>query len=210
MESDFGIYHHTTARDSERIRERAKVLFTKTFDNLPFSRGDGIKILDIGCGLGFLSCVCAEHYPSAMITGIDTFEDSSLRSSSLAKAKKNAEILGFSKRIRFRKEDILRANFRKGTFDLLVSNLVFHNLGKSRFDAYRLVAQWSGPHSYFVLGDIFFDYKKDPQELKALFGIVERAASGMRGTYKVLVISKPKDGKKKSQSDTKGLGRNLS
>lgn len=202
-EPDFGKYHHTTTSDSERIREKAKVLFMKTFDHLPFSRQDEIEILDIGCGLGFLSCVCAEYYPNAIITGIDKFEDASLKNSSGAKAKKNAEILGFSERITFRKEDILRANFNKGKFDLFVSNLVFHNLRGKRFDAYQIMAQWSGQRSYFVLGDLFFDYRKDLRVLKTLFGSVDgRTSPEMGGIYKVLVISKPKDREKGGQSDS--------
>jgi 2-polyprenyl-3-methyl-5-hydroxy-6-metoxy-1,4-benzoquinol methylase len=189
--ADFGTYHHTTARDSEKIRQNVKVLFAKTFADLPFSRGGEIEILDIGCGLGFLSCLCAEHYSNAKITGIDTFEDASLKNSSLKMAKKNAEILGFSKRISFRKMDIFQLDLRKGKFDLFVSNLVFHNLGKTRFDAYERVARWMKPNSYLVLGDVFFDYKKDHLRLKSLFGNVQvksRPRMG-GGIYRILVIS---------------------
>jgi len=194
MKPDFGTYHHTTPQDSERIREKAKVLFAKAFDDLPISRQDKIKILDIGCGLGFLSCLCAEYYPNAIITGIDIFEDASLKNSSLAKAKKNAEILGFSGRIGFRRKDILRSNYAKGKLDLLVSNLVFHNLGQMRLDAYERAADYMKENSYFVLGDLFFDFKKDCLRLKSLFGNVQVSSAPRMGggIYKLLVISKLK------------------
>lgn len=193
-EPDFGTYHHTSTRDSEKIREKVKVLFTKAFADLPFSRDDDeLKVLDAGCGMGFLSCVCAEYYRNAMITGIDTFDDSSLKNSSLAKAKNNAKIMGFSKRIRFQKRDILRSGYSKRKFDLLVSNLVFHNLGRRRLDGYERLAQWVTAKSYVVLGDLFFDYEKDSKRLKSLFGNVhEKQVSRMGGMYRLVVLSKPK------------------
>ena len=133
---DFGTYHHSTHRGSEKIREKVNILFTEVFGDLPFAQDDKLKILDVGCGLGFLSCVCAEYYLKAKITGIDTFEHASLKGSSLTKAKNNAKILEFSERIRFQKGDVFSSDYSKGKFNLFVSNLVFHNFGRKRFDAY--------------------------------------------------------------------------
>lgn len=67
--ADFGTYHHSTHRGSEKIREKVNVLFTEVFGDLPFDRDDKLKILDVGCGLGFLSCACAEFCPKVKITG---------------------------------------------------------------------------------------------------------------------------------------------
>ena len=61
----------------------------KAFETLPFSRCDEIKVLDAGCGVGLLSCVCAEYYPKAYVTGFNTVEHASLKDSSLEKAKRN-------------------------------------------------------------------------------------------------------------------------
>lgn len=191
---DFGTYHYGTSRESARLRERIKVLFTKAFNDLPFSRDDKLKVLDAGCGLGFLSCVCAEFYPNASVTGLDTFEHSSLKNSSLEKARRNAKVLGFSDRIVFRKGDILRSNFRNGGFDLLVSNLLFHNLGRKRLDAYQRLARWTTPRSCAVLGDLFFDYEADVRSLSGLFSRVKQTSGSGRATessYKVLVLSEP-------------------
>lgn len=176
---DFGKYHYSTQHGSERIREKIEVLFKETFGDLPFSRDDKLKILDIACGLGFLSCVCAKYYPNGMITGIDTFEHTSLKNSSLAKAKNNVKILGFSERIRFQKRDIFRSEYSKRKFNLYVSNLVFHNFGRKRFDAYERLAQWATPRSHIVLGDLFFDYKEDLKLLTNLFGSVQEKPGSM-------------------------------
>ena len=191
--ADFGTYHHSTHRGSEKIREKVKVLFTEVFGDLPFARDDKLKILDVGCGLGFLSCVCAEYYPKAKVTGIDTFEHASLKGSSLTEAKNNAKILEFSERIRFQKGDIFSSDYSKGKFKLFVSNLVFHNFGRKRFDAYQKLAHWMTPKSYMVLGELFFDYKTDSRRLTSLFGNVEeRPSSAIGGAYKMLVMSEPK------------------
>jgi cyclopropane fatty-acyl-phospholipid synthase-like methyltransferase len=152
-----------------------------------------LKVLDIGCGLGFLSCVTAKYYPNATITGFDTFGHPSLKGSSLAKAKKNAGILGLSGRITFEKGDTLMSDYRGGKFDLFVSNLVYHNLGKKRYEAYGRLARWATQNSYAVIGDIFFDYKEDSKWLRDIFENVEAMPRAKGdGEYRILVISRPK------------------
>jgi cyclopropane fatty-acyl-phospholipid synthase-like methyltransferase len=169
---DFGVYHYTQRVASEKIRAAVENLFTHAFASLPFRTGDKLKILDVGCGLGFLSCVSAEFYNNARITGIDTFKHASLKGSSLEKVKENAEILGLSDRTDFIKVDVFKfAPTRK--FDLIVSNLAFHNFGKRRLDAYELVARWSKRKSYIILGDLFFDYEVDLMSLSKLFNTVK-------------------------------------
>jgi trans-aconitate methyltransferase len=91
----FETYHHSTSAASKKTRSVVKAMFTDAFTSLPFGRDDELRILDLGCGLGFLSCVSAEFYRNARMTGIDTFKHSSLKGSSLERAKKNARILGF-------------------------------------------------------------------------------------------------------------------
>jgi methylase of polypeptide subunit release factors len=89
-------------------------MFTDAFASLPLGRNDELRILDVGCGLGFLSCVSAEFCKNAQITGIDTFKHASLKRSSLRRTKENARILGFSERIHFRKCDVFRFKPIKG------------------------------------------------------------------------------------------------
>ena len=134
-EPDFGTYHHSTSVASKKVRTVVKTMFTDAFASLPFARNDELKILDVGCGLGFLSCVSAEFYKNARITGIDTFEHASLKRSSLEGVKENTRILGFLDRIDFKKVDVFRFTPAE-KFDIIISNLVFHNFGKMRFKAY--------------------------------------------------------------------------
>src|SRR5215469_13280726 len=119
-------YHHSTSVAFKKVRAVVKDMFTDTFASLPLGRDDELRILDVGCGLGFLSCVSAEFYKNATITGFDTFKHVSLKRSSLEGAKENTRILGFSDRIDFKKGDVFRFSPLE-KFDIIVSNLVFHN-----------------------------------------------------------------------------------
>jgi ribosomal protein L11 methylase PrmA len=187
----FGTYHHSTTAASRKIRAIVKTMFTDAFASLPFGIDDELRILDVGCGLGFLSCVCAEFYKNAQITGIDTFEHASLKGSSPERAKENTRILGFSDRIDFKTGDVFR--FRPAEkFNIIVSNLVFHNFGKMRFKAYSCLSSWAKAGSFIVMGDLFFSRKTDIVRLAKAFRIVREikpAKSGLEH-YALLVMSK--------------------
>jgi len=186
----FGTYHHSTSVASKNVRAVVKVMFTDAFNSLPFSRYDELRILDVGCGLGFLSCVSAEFYKNAQITGIDTFEHTSLRRSSLERTKENANILGFSKRIDFKKGDVFRFTPIE-KFDIVVSNLVFHNFGKMRLKAYSRLSSWVQAGSFVIMGDLFFSLKTDIAHLEKAFGILRqiKPKNGFRD-YALLVMSR--------------------
>ncbi|HEY7570149.1 MAG TPA: class I SAM-dependent methyltransferase [Nitrososphaeraceae archaeon] len=189
-EPDFGTYHHSTAADSKKIRAIMKAAFTDAFASLPLSRDDKLKILDVGCGLGFLSCVSAEFYKNASIIGIDTFKHASLKQSSPERAKENARMLDFSGRIKFRNKDVFRFTTNK-KFDIIVSNLLFHNLGKMRYEAYTSLSSWTRNNSFIIIGDLFFSPKKDIDYLSKIFRILRefKPPSGIR-RYSLYVMSK--------------------
>jgi 2-polyprenyl-3-methyl-5-hydroxy-6-metoxy-1,4-benzoquinol methylase len=189
-EPDFGTYHYTTRPASRKIRAVVKGMFTDAFASLPFSRDDELKILDVGCGLGFLSCVTAEFYQNSRITGIDTFKHSSLKGSSLKRTKENARILGFSDRIDFKNGDIFTFTPTERS-DIIVSNLVFHNLGKMRFEAYSRLWSWMQSDCFVVMGDFFFSPEADLAQLSRKFRILREATpeSDFRG-FTLLVMSK--------------------
>jgi SAM-dependent methyltransferase len=188
----FGTYHHSTSAASKKIRAVVKDMFTDAFASLPFGRDDELRILDVGCGLGFLSCVSAEFYKNARITGIDTFKHASLKRSSLERAKENARILGFSDRMDFKKGDVFRFRFTPTIkFDIIVSNLVFHNFGKMQFEAYFRLSSWAQAGSFGVMGELFFSPKTDIAQLAKVFRILrEIKPKSDFGQYALLVMSK--------------------
>jgi len=195
-EPDFGTYHHTTSEDSKEIRKVVESMFKDAFASLPFRRDDELKILDVGCGLGFLSCTSAEFFTKAQITGIDTFEHDSLRGSSIEKARENARFLGLSDRIVFEKGDVFTYNPKK-SFDIFVSNLVYHNFGRRRFGAYSRLASWARPGAYVVMGELFFSPKIDLIRLSKEFRILKeiKPQTGFE-IYLLLVMSRKGSEKK--------------
>ena len=165
-------------------------MFADAFASLTFPRDDELKILDVGCGLGFLSCVGAEFYTRAQITGIDTFEHDSLRGSSLERARGNARVLGFSDRVDFERKDVFTFTPDE-RFDIFVSNLVFHNLGRRRFEAYSRLSSWAQAGSFVLMGELFFSPKADLDRLSKQFRIMERIKpkTGFR-EYTLVVMAK--------------------
>jgi len=193
-EPHFGTYHHSTSAASKKTREVVKTMFTDAFASLPLRRDDKLQILDLGCGLGFLSCLSAEFYRNAQITGIDTFKHASLKGSSLEKAKENTSILGFSDRIDIKNGDVFRF-IPTNKFDIIVSNLVFHNFGKMRFKAYSRLSSWVHNRSFIVIGDLFFSRNTDLAQLVKEFWIVREIMTPKKGfeQYSLLVMSKESD-----------------
>ncbi len=188
---NFGTYHHSTPRQSGELRDRVGGLFADLLLET-FSRDSGLEILDAGCGLGFLSYIAAKTFPNADVTGIDTFDDESLPGSSKAKAEKNMGALGVGSRVRFLKQDLTASLTCGAEFDVVVSNLVFHNLGKKRFAGYENLFAALRENGYFLLGDLFPSEKSDNLSLN-IYSTIEKEIGGDgsgKWKYKIKVLRK--------------------
>ena len=96
---------------------------------------------------------------------------SASRSQAPDRAEENAKILGFSDRIKFISDDVVMfATSLK--FDIIVSNLLFHNLGRMRYKAYTRLSSWARDNSFIIIGDLFFSPKKDIDYLSKVFRIL--------------------------------------
>jgi SAM-dependent methyltransferase len=88
---------------------------------------DGVgQVLDIGCGNGPLTIQIAKRYPQAEVVGIDLWGNAWEYSKSVC--DKNAEIEGVGERVAFERANASSLPFDDEAFDLVVSNLVFHNV----------------------------------------------------------------------------------
>jgi cyclopropane fatty-acyl-phospholipid synthase-like methyltransferase len=188
---DFGTYHHTTPEESERLRDYAAKAFAKLLQPL-YPSGAALRILDAGCGLGFLMHVAAGCFPKASITGVDLFEHGSVSELSVDRAVKNMKALEIDSRTSFQKHDLTKPIKSNTPYDLALSNLVFHNMGKRRFEAYGTVFDVLKPKGYFVIADLFAYGKGDIAyfgERSTLVADQDASETGHRD-YKIKVLQK--------------------
>lgn len=87
--------------------------------------GDG-KVLDIGCGSGALMVDLAKKYPNSTIIGIDNWGKGWEYSQQVC--EKNAQLEGVDQRCSFQMGSACKLPFLDGTFDVVVSDLVFHEV----------------------------------------------------------------------------------
>jgi SAM-dependent methyltransferase len=88
---------------------------------------DGIgKVIDIGCGDGRLSIEIAKKYPNAEVIGIDYW--GGMWEYGKAMCERNAAIEGVSSHVRFQRASAISLPFDSDSFDVVVSNLVFHEI----------------------------------------------------------------------------------
>jgi arsenite methyltransferase len=89
-------------------------------------RGDE-QVLDLGCGRGALLLMVAELLPRGRAVGIDLWRADQTGNSPEA-TRRNAEREGVADRVELETGDITRLPFADDSFDLVVSNLVLHNI----------------------------------------------------------------------------------
>ncbi|HWP96364.1 MAG TPA: class I SAM-dependent methyltransferase [Syntrophomonadaceae bacterium] len=88
------------------------------------------KVLDIGCGSGALVIKLAKKYTEAKLTGIDYW--GGMWEYSKQKCQDNAQAEGVGGRIDFYQASAAELPFEQESFDLAVSNLVFHEVQDAR------------------------------------------------------------------------------
>lgn len=151
---DFGVYHHSSEKASNEARDHISPMFVEAFKRTGIPEDKNIEILDAGCGLGFLCWVAASYFPNARITGVDTFTDGSLKNSSIEQAYSNMRILGINNRVDFLNRNLLDPLGQDNRYDLAVSSLVLHNIGKRAGTALKNIHTSLKSDGYFLNGDI--------------------------------------------------------
>jgi SAM-dependent methyltransferase len=116
--------------------------------------GDG-SILDIGCGSGALAISVAKKYEKAQITGIDYWGKHWEYSKTLC--EKNAKLEKVHNRIEFQKASAADLPFDDECFDVVLSNLVFHEVGgvKDKTEVIKEALRVLKKDGKFVFQDLF-------------------------------------------------------
>ena len=84
------------------------------------------RALDVGCGSGALTILLAKTYQGATVTGIDNWGKGWEYSKSLC--DRNAAVEGVGARVDFQQGTASSLQFPDETFDVVVSNLTFHEV----------------------------------------------------------------------------------
>lgn len=113
------------------------------------------EALDIGCGSGALSIRIAKKYPSSRVTGIDYW--GSGWSYCKEQCDKNARIEGVESRLSFRQASASALPFEDESFNLVVSNLTFHEVkdSASKLDVVKEALRVVKTGGEFVFQDLF-------------------------------------------------------
>ena len=151
----------------------------KRLGALPLQQ-DG-KLLDIGCGGGALSIMAAQAYPQLSVTGLDYWGDNWYYSK--LQCERNAQLAGVDGRVQFQMGDAASLAFADGTFDAVVSNLVFHEV-KTQPNKLRLVREALRvlrPGGVFVLQDVYF--------ARSVYGDIALFTDALRADVKQIALT---------------------
>jgi SAM-dependent methyltransferase len=113
------------------------------------------QILDIGCGSGSLTIELAKKYKETQVTGIDNWGKQWEYSKKICET--NSEIEGVAKQVLFQKADATALPFDDDSMDVVVSNLVFHEVGgvRDKKELIREALRVVKKGGKFVLQDLF-------------------------------------------------------
>lgn len=130
--------------------------------------GNG-RALEIGCGSGALTIRLAKKYPLSQVDGIDYWGNS--WGYSRTQCEENARLEGVGNRTNFQRASASKLPFADESFDLVVSNLTFHevNDSKNKLDIVREALRVVKKGGRFVFQDLFLirRYYGTPDELTA-------------------------------------------
>jgi arsenite methyltransferase len=118
-------------------------------------RGDE-TVLDVGCGRGLLLIAVAKRLTTGTAIGIDVWHSRDQAGSRPEANWANARTEGVADRIDVKDADARKLPFADGTFDVIVSSLVLHNIhGRSeRAKAVREIARVLKPGGQVALLDV--------------------------------------------------------
>jgi ubiquinone/menaquinone biosynthesis C-methylase UbiE len=88
------------------------------------------RVLDVGCGNGFLLVEAAKHLTTGKATGIDIWLAEAGHQSAQA-LRRNAQLEGVADRIELQEADARAMPFTDASFDLVVCSLMLHHAGSA-------------------------------------------------------------------------------
>jgi ubiquinone/menaquinone biosynthesis C-methylase UbiE len=121
--------YYAFSPQGENIQEKVYNLIIETL-----GKNVGDTALDIGTGNGILAIKLAQRHPQVQVTAMDYWGKNWEYSRSVCEG--NARLLGVSDRVRFMKGDAAALEFPDTGFDIVVSNLTFHEVSSVKEKRY--------------------------------------------------------------------------
>jgi arsenite methyltransferase len=130
----------------------------KLFGAIPW-RGDE-QVLDAGCGHGMMLIGAAHRLTTGRAIGVDIWSQVDQAENSADATRRNAKTEGVADRIEIRDADIRQLPFDDGSFDVVLSSLVIHNISpaRERERALAEIARVLKHRGYFAVIDISRNY----------------------------------------------------
>jgi len=143
-----GMLHYSLA-GKMKIRDRLL--------NLLVWRGDEM-VLDVGCGRGLLLIAAAQRLTTGKAIGVDVWVAGAVIGNCLESAVENAALQGVSERVEVKHGDARQLPFAGGTFDVVVSNFVLHEMetAADRVKMVREMVRVLKPGGHLALADFIF------------------------------------------------------
>jgi arsenite methyltransferase len=118
-------------------------------------RGDE-TVLDVGCGRGLLLIGAAKRLTTGKAVGVDIWQAEDLSGNRPEATLENARLEGVAERVEVKDGDARRLPFADGTFDVIVTKEVLHNIynAAERDTAVREIARVLRPGGRLVLADV--------------------------------------------------------
>jgi SAM-dependent methyltransferase len=148
-----GVYLHTTLRGKLRVWERE-------LDRVGL-KGDE-QLLDLGCGRGAVLVAAARRLPAGHAVGVDLWSGKDQSGNTPEATLANATAAGVADRVDVHTADITALPFADGTFDVVTSALVIHNIPspEARYRALDEAMRVLRPGGQLVVADFWPIAKK--------------------------------------------------
>lgn len=116
----------------------------------------GEQVLDVGCGRGLLLIGAAQRLKSGTAVGVDIWSGIDLSDNRPEATRENARRAGVAERVEVKDADAQHLPFADGSFDVVISSLVLHNIPsrEGRRQAVREIARVLKPGGQVAILDL--------------------------------------------------------